>query len=259
MPTDADRDQLDGVVGLVREVLGAQLAGMYLHGSAVLGGLRSRSDLDVLAVATRGTTPCERHRLVAGLTELSCAERPSGRSRPVELSIVVESEVRPWRYPPRLDFLYGEWLRAELERGLEPWETRSPDLAVLLHVTREHGAAIHGPPARELLEPVPRADVAAGAVAGVEGLLDDLEADTRNVVLTLARIWSTLMTGAVLPKHVAARWAMSRLPEEHRPVLARARAVYLGEEEERWDDLRDRVRPHADHVAGVVGRLAAER
>ncbi|MGK5694567.1 aminoglycoside adenylyltransferase domain-containing protein [Streptomyces sp. URMC 128] len=35
--------------------------------------------------------------------------------------------------------------------------------------------------------------------------------------------------------------ALDRLPAEHRPALARARAVYLGEETERWDDLAPRL------------------
>ena len=113
-----------------------------------------------------------------------------------------------------------------------------------------------GPPPGEVLDPVPHEDVRRASVAGVPHLLADLEGHTRNVVLTLARIWTTLVTGAIRSKDAAADWALLRLPEEHRPVLARARAVYLGEEE-RWDDLGPRVRPHVDHVAGVIERLAA--
>ena len=55
----------------------------------------------------------------------------------------------------------------------------------------------------------------------------------------------------------AADWALARLPEEHRPVLARARGVYLGEEDERWDDLRPRLRPHADFVVQEIERAVS--
>ena len=41
-------------------------------------------------------------------------------------------------------------------------------------------------------------------------------------------------------------------------MLARARAIYLGEQDERWDDLESRVRPHVDHVVREVERLAAD-
>ena len=47
---DADQQQLARVVALVRDVLGPNAVGAYLFGSAVLGGLKPRSDLDVLAV-----------------------------------------------------------------------------------------------------------------------------------------------------------------------------------------------------------------
>jgi Domain of unknown function (DUF4111) len=87
-------------------------------------------------------------------------------------------------------------------------------------------------------------------------LLGDLASDTRNVILTLARIWSTVATDVIRSKDEAATWALARLPEEHRAVLARARAIYLGDEQERWEDLEPRVRPHVDYVVAEIERLA---
>jgi Domain of unknown function (DUF4111) len=51
-------------------------------------------------------------------------------------------------------------------------------------------------------------------------------------------------------------WNIARLPQEHRAVLARARAIYLGSEDERWEDLESRVRPHVDYVVAEIERLA---
>jgi hypothetical protein len=110
---------------------------------------------------------------------LEISGRPVGR-RPVELTIVVEPEIRPWRYPPNFDFQCGEWLRREFESGdVEPWPTTtSPDLASLI-----------------------------------------------TMVLIGNR----------------------RLP----------RAVYLGEEEERWNDIEQQIRPDADHLANEMTHAAA--
>jgi streptomycin 3"-adenylyltransferase len=102
----------------VREVLGQDAVGAYLHGSAVLGGLRPHSDIDVLVVSRRGTTSDEKRALIDRLLPISGRGDPSGRARPIELTIVVESEVRPWRYPPRLDFMYGDWLRPDSGPGV---------------------------------------------------------------------------------------------------------------------------------------------
>jgi predicted nucleotidyltransferase len=61
-----------GHVGqVVREILGADAIGAYLHGSAVLGGLKPNSDIDVLAISRRPTTDAEKARLIARLTEIS--------------------------------------------------------------------------------------------------------------------------------------------------------------------------------------------
>ena len=49
------RDQIQAVADLVSGVFGSDLVGAYLHGSAVLGGLRPTSDVDVLAVCRRAS------------------------------------------------------------------------------------------------------------------------------------------------------------------------------------------------------------
>ncbi|GKQ36546.1 aminoglycoside adenylyltransferase family protein [Streptomyces sp. A012304] len=239
----------DHLVALVRRVLGDDdLLGVQLHGSAVLGGLRPHSDLDLLAVARRSLTPRQRRELLAGLLAVS------GRDghRPVELTVVVQSDVRPWRYPPTCDFLYGDWLRADFERGVVPAPAPSPDLAPLLTMTLLGDTPLYGPPPAELLDPVPYDDLVRGITAGVPELMGELAGDTRNVLLTLARVWTTLATGTIRSKDAAADWALARTPARHRPVLERARAVYLGQAEEGWEDLADRVRPAADFLVRAV-------
>jgi streptomycin 3"-adenylyltransferase len=126
-------------------------------------------------------------------------------------------------------------------------------------MARTDSVPLLGPAASEILDPVPPEDLTRAMVAGIDGLLADMDGDERNVVLTLARIWSSLTTGRILSKDAAADWALPRLPEEHRQVLARARAIYLGDEEERWDDLRDRLRPYAEHVIREIRGQAAGR
>lgn len=82
--------------------------------------------------------------------------------------------------------------------------------------------------------------------------MGELESDTRNVLLTLARVWTTLATSRIRSKDAAADWAIERLPAAHRPVLAHARAVYLREEEERWGDLLSGVRPCAEFLVRAI-------
>ncbi|MFC5658442.1 aminoglycoside adenylyltransferase family protein [Streptomyces nogalater] len=248
-------DQVRQIVGLVGDVLGRDVVGTYLHGSSVLGGLRPASDVDVLVVSRRHMDERDRRALLGGLLRISGS---GNEVRPVELTVVVQSEVRPWRYPPACDFLYGEWPRGEYEAGLVPRPEPMPDLALLITMALSGDHPLTGPRPARVLDPVPPGDLVRASVAGVPGLLDELDSDTRNVLLTLARVWTTLATGRIESKDAAADWALTQLPPEHRAVLGHARRLYLDcrYSEESWSDaLRARVRPHVDHVLTEIDRL----
>jgi streptomycin 3"-adenylyltransferase len=223
----------------------------------VLGGLRPASDVDVLVVSRRRMDEQARRALLGELLRISGSRN---KVRPVELTVVVQSEVRPWRYPPTGDFLYGEWLRADYEAGLVPQPEPMPDLALLITMTLTGDHPLTGPRPARVLDPVPWADLVRASVAGIPGLLDDLEGDTRNVLLTFARIWTTLATGRIRSKDSAAEWALARLPPEHRAPLEQARRLYLDcpYSADDWSDaLRARVRPHVDRVLTEIDRLLA--
>jgi streptomycin 3"-adenylyltransferase len=257
MASNDDRaNPLDAVVELVRGVLGDVALGALLHGSAVLGGLRPSSDVDVLVVTRRSATFDERAALVNGLLEVSGRRARRGPARPVELTGVVERDIRPWQFPPRLDFIYGEWLRDAYETGELPTAASSPDLALLLTVAREHGRVLFGPPPHELLDPVPAADVQEALLLQVPGLLADLVSDTRNVLLTLARAWLTGTIGTIAPKDVAAAWAAERLSGHDRRLILLARAMYLGEVDEPPDE--SAWRSEFPAVRALAGHLVAE-
>jgi streptomycin 3"-adenylyltransferase len=94
---------------------------------------------------------------------------------------------------------------------------------------------LFGPPPAEVLDPVPPADLRRAMFDSIPALLGFLDGDEGNVVLTFARIWTTLATGIIRSKDAAADWALPRLPPEHRAVLA-----------------------HVDHVLAEIDRLRAQ-
>jgi hypothetical protein len=92
----------------------------------------------------------------------------------------------------------------------------------------------------------------------IEALLDDLGHDGTNVILTLARIWSTLATGRLFSKDAAASWAGDRLPPEGRHSLARAQAIYLYGERDGWTASQHRLRQDADRLVAEIRRAEGE-
>jgi streptomycin 3"-adenylyltransferase len=133
-----------------------------------------------------------------------------------------------------------------------------PDLALLITMALTGDHPLTGPLPAQVLDPVPRTDPVRASVAGISGLLDDLDGDTRNVLLTFARIWTTHATGRIKSKDAAADWVLAQLPPERRPALEHVRQLCLNcpYSEETWSDaLRVQVRPLVDRVLAEIDRL----
>ena len=90
--------QTERVLRLVREVFGRDVLGAYEHGSAVMGGVQPTSDVDILVITGRSATLVEKHQLVEGLMTISAPWPPPGPERCVEVTVVAQPQVRPWRY-----------------------------------------------------------------------------------------------------------------------------------------------------------------
>jgi predicted nucleotidyltransferase len=257
VPSGPVTAQADALLAVLRGTLPSNvLVAACLYGSAVVGGLRPDSDIDVFGVVGRRLDAREKRDLVAGLLPISGRATRPPAWRPVELTLVVHGEVRPWHYPSRFDFQYGEWLREAFVGGdPAPWPDENPDVAVLVSMVRAGAIPLYGSAPRHLLDPVPRRDLVRAMTDEIPALLDDLESDTRNVLLTLARMWTTVATGEMRSKDGAADWALAQLPLAHQPVLELAREAYLGAVDDRHYDVRQ-VRSHADLVVGEIRRLA---
>ncbi|CAN5408689.1 hypothetical protein BH10PSE19_BH10PSE19_03700 [soil metagenome] len=76
----------------------------------------------------------------------------------------------------------------------------------------------------------------------------DLNSDTRNVLLTLARIWCTLKTDQIRSKPGASTWAIRRLPKEYQLVMQHAKAICTGEENENWNEIEKFIQPCAQFI-----------
>ena len=220
---------------IVEAVLGDSIIGIYLFGSAVVGGLRRDSDVDVLVAVSKSPSFEQRRALVSRLMSVSGAVGHTQGRRPLELTVITVSEAVPWRFPPKAEFVYGEWLREDFEAGGVPEPVRDPDLAIVLKKVIDGGWLLYGKEASEVFEPVPTADVRRAIRDSLPGLLAEAAGDERNVILTLSRMWLTAATGDIAPKDVAAYWAEEQAPPEHGRLLKYAREGYLGIVDDRWD------------------------
>jgi streptomycin 3"-adenylyltransferase len=96
-------------------------------------------------------------------------------------------------------------------------------------------------------------------VSDIDVFMDELEHDTRNLLLRLARIWQTVVTGIIDRKDRAAEWAEERLPSDYQQLMERARAIYLGRQPDEWTALASEARAGADYMISQIRREAARR
>ena len=237
---------------IVEELLGSSIVGVYLFGSAVIGGLRINSDVDVLVVVNHSLPEVTRRKLIDRLMLISGKIGNTDSIRPLEITVINHSDIVPWLYPPKNEFIYGEWLRSEYEKGQIQEPTYDTDLAIVLAQVRKNSISLFGPDASDILDPVPISDIRRAIKESLPGLIEGIKGDERNVILTLARMWQTVSIGEISPKDVAAKWALSRLPKEYSTLLDLARKAYRGEYVDKWEGLDSEVTALINHLKNSI-------
>jgi Domain of unknown function (DUF4111) len=203
---------------------GSQLAGVYLHGSAVLGGFDARrSDVDILAVCDGPMTSAQQRAVADALSE----QRLSCPGHGLEFSMVTLQVAQHPVAEPAF----------ELHLTTAPEDTKvidghqcggDPDLVLHFAVCRRAGRLIGpGLPAAEVFGPVPGdlvvAQLAAELRWGAEHTPDEY------AVLNACRAWRFAVDGALVSKIDGGQWALGRTlgPEQEliKIALDRQRSI----------------------------------
>lgn len=242
---------------LLKHRLGRSLSAVYLHGSAVAAGLRTRSDVDLLAVVEEVVPASIRADLSSDLLAVS-GHYPFDRlgRRPLEVIIIRRTDLEGLPYPARAEFVYGEWLRTALESGAIPEAEANPEFTLLLAQAREEAVPLIGPDITDLVPVIPSAIIRKAIGDLLPELIRAVEGDERNVLLTLARMWNTATTGQFVSKDSAAEWAAAKLSDRAADILALARDAYLGRAEDELHCRRTEVSQAVDEMRdGIVSAL----
>ena len=226
----AVRQQLDQIVGFLCENTGANLIGVYLHGSLAMGCFNpDQSDIDLLMITKETLEESVARRVLIGLLAAS------GQPCPMEISSVCYAQIVPWRHPSPYDLHFSETHRAHLTALLTqsgaplPTPGVDPDLAAHFTVLQARGRRLYGAPIADLPLATPWADY-----------LDSLRQDFAwaraaggvYAVLNACRTWAAVEEGLVFSKAEGAEWAQPRLPTSLRRVVRAAAHCYAGTAQE---------------------------
>lgn len=253
--------QVQRALAVVERRLAPTLIAVHLYGSALDGGLKPFSDIDLLVTVAARLDDALRQALMTELLDVSAPPGQSGALRALEITIVVRDDVVPWHYPARRELQFGEWLREDIAAGRFEPALVDPDLAILLTKARQSSIALFGPPAQRVFDAVPEYDFyrVLSDTLNLWNSPADWEGEERNIALTLARIWYSAATGAIAPKAIAADWAMARLPPAHSAVLLEAQHAYLGHGQDRLALRGAAMAAFVDHIKKEIGGALEER
>jgi hypothetical protein len=205
------------VASAMAAVSGLRLAGVYLHGSAVLGGFDARrSDVDVLVVCEHPMTSAQQTAAAEALSQ----QRLPCPGRGLELSIVTVGVAHHPVAEPAF----------ELHLTTAPEDTRvidghqrggDPDLVLHFAVCRRAGRLIGpGLPAAEVFGPV--ADDLVLAQLATELRWGAGHAPGEYAVLNACRAWRFAVDGALVSKVDGGQWALGRLHGPDRELVKMA-------------------------------------
>jgi Domain of unknown function (DUF4111)/Nucleotidyltransferase domain len=183
-------------------MLGRDLVGLYLHGSAAFGDHHpDRSDIDLLAVCAAPLADATRLAVAASL---SAAALPAPAEGGLEFSLITRSAAADPAPAPAYE-LHG-WD----DRGLlHPDDGRGdPDLPLHFAVVRACGVVVLGPKPDEVFRDVPRDELLERLVSELDWA--DANASPSYRVLAACRALHVLEEGRICSKRTAAEWALAR-------------------------------------------------
>jgi predicted nucleotidyltransferase len=208
----------------VKDILGEQFIGLYLHGSLANGGFDEHSDIDIVVV-TKGALSQAKFDALDKMHELIAVIDSLWRNQ-LEVSYMPKEALRRFNPSdnkhPYLDRGTGEKLK------IEP---HGSDWVIQRHILREHGIVVNGPDPKALIEPVSPNDLRKAVADGLPLWMNPIlqnpsEVNTRGYqsffVLSLCRMLYTLKHGEILSKTDAAKWARSNLDPHWTPLIERA-------------------------------------
>ena len=239
-------DVLARLVEGAQQVLGDNFVGAYLQGSFALGDFDEASDVDALIAIADDLTP----DVLPALQALHAAlfALPSPWAQRLELAyapvaILRHKDGQPRDPPsePRADdwadpatsglppAVYPFWFLGNGTSALV--RSEHDNTQVVRWVTREAGIALAGPPAAELIDPVPpdalKAEVREVLAKVLHLVLDDGLALDRQwlaafFVTFACRAMHSLETGRITSKKAASAWAEHGLGERWSGLIQRA-------------------------------------
>lgn len=237
--------ELEKSLSFIEQTLGENCLASYLHGSAVVSGLKPTSDLDLLFIVKSPLDNKTRSTLITGLMSLSGAINNQEGQRALEVIIFLLDDLSSQNYPTRCEFIYGEWLRESILTADNPLAIFMPfkdhEMTLVYAQAQREAKLLNGINSLQNSPEVPFLEIRKAIQALAVILSENYHDDQRNVLLTLARMMRTLRYQDFISKDAAADWISPLLSEQSQTLLQLAKEDYLTGKPAQWSILQIEV------------------
>lgn len=241
----------DEFAGRAKEILGDNLVGVYLHGSAVMGCFNpAKSDIDLIVVVENALTK----EVKRSFMDMVVALNDRAPAKGIEMSIVTENVCNPFVYPTPFDLHFSamhlNWYKDNPADYIEKMNGTDVDLAGHFMIITKRGKCLCGSPIEEVFGEVPKEAYMDSIRNDIAEAREDIVDNTMYIVLNLARVLAYKRDGLILSKKEGGEWALANLPEQYHLLIEDALSEYEKGTESVYD--MELAEKYADYMLGRI-------
>lgn len=224
---DGYTDLLDLFVRRSQDILGDNLVGIYLHGSAVMGCFNARkSDIDLLIVINDYISD-EAKRIFMNMAVQLNRQAPA---KGIEFSIVRAGVCRPFVYPTPFELHFSishiDWYQSEPDDYIQKMNGTDKDLAAHFMIIYHRGRTLCGKEIRDVFSEVDREYYFDSILSDVENAADDIVDNPMYIILNLCRVLAYKRNNLILSKPEGGEWGLAKLPGKYLNLIYSAITEY---------------------------------
>lgn len=213
-----------------RNILGDNLLGIYLHGSAVMGCFNEKkSDIDLLVVVNTGIPKELKIQYMDMVIELNKYAPEKG----IELSIVRKSVCKPFIYPTPFELHFSvmhlQWFITDPQDYINKMNGTDKDLAAHVTVIYHRGKCLYGKEIPEIFEDVNKNDYFDSIRYDIENAAEEISENPTYIILNLCRVLAYKRSGLILSKKEGGDWGIHNLPEKYHSLILQALDEYTSD------------------------------
>ena len=220
-----------------REILGDNLVGVYLHGSAVMGCFNEKkSDIDLLVVVNEEISDEIKMRYMDMVVRLNADAPQKG----IEMSIVRKDACKTFIYPTPFELHFSithlEWYKADPADYVAKMKGTDKDLAAHFTIIYHRGKCLYGEEIKNVFEKISREDYFDSIMSDIENAEEDITQNPVYIVLNLCRVLAYKREGLILSKKEGGEWGLKNLPKKYHALILQALSEYTANEVKEWNE-----------------------